>query len=93
MWYANEKYVEEVEDVNKQLLKLEGSLDDKDARITLAKFLRNNLSFKKRYPSIIANIGAVRPNIAVNEPDVFSKDTNQIKLENVIKAPAIMILD
>ena len=45
MWYANEKYAEEVEDVNKQLLKLEGSLDDKDARITLAKFLRNNLSF------------------------------------------------
>ena len=45
MWYANEKYVEEVEDVNKQLLKLEGSLDDKEARITLAKFLRNNLSF------------------------------------------------
>jgi hypothetical protein len=45
------------------------------------------------YPSIIAHIGAVLPNIAVSEPDVLSNDTNQIKLENVIKAPAIIILD
>ena len=45
MWYANEKYVPKVENVNEELLKLEGSLDDKEARITLAKFLRNNLTF------------------------------------------------
>ena len=45
MWYANEKYAPKVENVNEELLKLEGSLDDKEARITLAKFLRNNLTF------------------------------------------------
>ena len=45
MWYANEKYVPKVENINQELLKLEGSLDDKEARITLAKFLRNNLTF------------------------------------------------
>ena len=45
MWYANEKHVPKVENINQELLKLEGSLDDKEARITLAKFLRNNLTF------------------------------------------------
>ena len=45
MWYANEKFIDPVEDVNKELLKIEGSLDEKEARISLAKFLRNNLSF------------------------------------------------
>ena len=45
MWYANEKFIDPVEDVNKELLKIEGCLDEKEARISLAKFLRNNLSF------------------------------------------------
>ena len=45
MWYANEKYIPKVNNVNEELLKLEGDLDDKEARITLARFLRNNLSF------------------------------------------------
>ena len=45
MWYANPNLAKEVEDVNKTLLKLEGELDDKEAKITLAKFLRNNLAF------------------------------------------------
>ena len=39
MWYANEKFIDPVEDVNKELLKIEGSLDEKEARISLAKFL------------------------------------------------------
>ena len=45
MWYANPNLAKEVEDVNKTLLKLEGELDDKEAKISLAKFLRNNLAF------------------------------------------------
>ena len=45
MWYANPNLAKEVEDVNKTLLKLEGELDDKEAKISLAKFLRNNLPF------------------------------------------------
>lgn len=43
MWYCPTKYEKPVEDINKELLKLEGTLMDKDAKITLAKFLRSNL--------------------------------------------------
>ena len=45
MWYANEKSCKKVKNINEELLNIEGSLDDKEARITLAKFLRNNLTF------------------------------------------------
>ena len=45
MWYADKESTKPVTDVNKQLLKLEGDLDDKEAKITLAKFLRHNLTF------------------------------------------------
>ena len=54
MWYANPNLAKEVEDVNKTLLKLEGELDDKEAKITLAKFLRNNLAFTTE---LISEIG------------------------------------
>ena len=45
MWYAPEKYKIESGNTNKELLKLEGYLDDKEARISLAKFLNANLGF------------------------------------------------
>lgn len=45
MWYSPEKYNKEVVNVNEESLKLVGSLSDKEAKITLVKFLRNNLSF------------------------------------------------
>jgi len=45
MWYANEKSCKKVKNINEELLSIKGSLDDKEARITLAKFLRNNLTF------------------------------------------------
>lgn len=45
MWYCPEKYKKEVNKINQDLLNLKGELNDKQAKITLAKFLRNNLSF------------------------------------------------
>ena len=45
MWYAPEKYNKEVENVNKELLKLKGDLNDKEAKITLVKFLKANIGF------------------------------------------------
>ena len=45
MWYCPDKYKGNIPDVNKELLKLEGILDDKEAKITLAKFLNSNLAF------------------------------------------------
>ena len=45
MWYAPEKYKKEVLDYNQEVLSMKGELEDKEAKITLAKFLRNNLSF------------------------------------------------
>ena len=44
MWYSAEKYNEGVVDLNSELKELKGELEDKQARITLAKFLRNNLT-------------------------------------------------
>ncbi len=43
MWYCPEKYKKDLPDVNSELLKLEGILDDKEAKISLAKFLSSNL--------------------------------------------------
>ena len=45
MWYSPEKNKKHIEDVNSSLLKLKGELETKDAKITLAKFLRANLGF------------------------------------------------
>lgn len=45
MWYCPEKYEKEVVNVNDELLQIKGSLDETDAKITLAKFLRYNISF------------------------------------------------
>ena len=39
------KYIKEVRDTNKELLELKGFLNDKEAKITLAKFLRANIGF------------------------------------------------
>ena len=45
MWYAPEKYQQNVKDTNLELLELKGELDSKAAKISLAKFLRANLGF------------------------------------------------
>ena len=45
MWYCPDKYKKNVDKVNQSLLEIQGELEDKQAKITLAKFLRNNLSF------------------------------------------------
>jgi hypothetical protein len=45
MWYCPEKYKIEVPNTNDELLKLEGDLNDKEAKISLAKFLRYNVGF------------------------------------------------
>ena len=45
MWYCPEKYELDQTDVNAELAKLKGDLDNKEARISLAKFLRANLGF------------------------------------------------
>ena len=41
MWYAPEN--KKVESLNEQLLSLKGTLENKEAKISLAKFLRANL--------------------------------------------------
>ena len=45
MWYAPEKYDKKLIDVNESILDLKGDLNSKDAKISLAKFLRANLGF------------------------------------------------
>ncbi|SVB03754.1 uncharacterized protein METZ01_LOCUS156608, partial [marine metagenome] len=45
MWYEPEKYHRKLESINEQSLQLKGSLDDKQAKISLVKFLRSNLGF------------------------------------------------
>lgn len=44
MFHCPDKYKIKLPDVNKELYQLEGVLSEKEARITLAKFLRHNLS-------------------------------------------------
>ena len=39
MWYCPDKYKKDTPDINKELLKLEGVLEDKEAKVSLAKFL------------------------------------------------------
>jgi len=45
MWYCPEKYSKPVPNLNEELLKLKGELPDRQAKITLAKFMRSNLGF------------------------------------------------
>ena len=45
MWYCPEKYVRPIVDINKESLALKGELGDRQAKITLAKFMRSNLGF------------------------------------------------
>jgi len=45
MWYTHEKYNRVVNNTNLELLDLKGELESKQAKITLAKFLRANLGF------------------------------------------------
>lgn len=45
MWYNSEKFVKQTTDVNAELMQLVGDLEDKEAKITLARFLRANLGF------------------------------------------------
>jgi len=42
MWYAPEKYNDDFKNVNEELLKLKGDLNNKEAKISLAKFLYAN---------------------------------------------------
>ena len=45
MIYSPEKYKKEYHDINKELMELKGVLNDKEAKISLVKFLRANLGF------------------------------------------------
>ena len=45
MWYCPDKYKKDIPNINEELLKLKGDLLDKEAKITLAKFLKSNLGF------------------------------------------------
>ena len=45
MIYSPDKYKKDYPDINNQLMELKGILNDKDAKISLAKFLRANLGF------------------------------------------------
>ena len=39
MWYCPDKYKKIITNVNDEMAKMDGSLQEKDARISLAKFL------------------------------------------------------
>jgi hypothetical protein len=43
MWYAPEKYERNLDSVNDKILEIKGGLSDKEAKISLAKFLRANI--------------------------------------------------
>lgn len=45
MWYDPEKYRLSIKDVNQEIASLHGELSDKDAKISLAKFLYRNIGF------------------------------------------------
>jgi len=45
MWYCPDKYKKDIPNINQELLKLEGDLLDKEAKVSLARFLRSNLGF------------------------------------------------
>ena len=45
MWYCPDKYKKDIPNVNQELLILKGDLLDKEAKVSLARFLRSNLGF------------------------------------------------
>jgi hypothetical protein len=45
VWYEPEKYRKEFVDFNKELAEIKGELDDNEAKITFAKFMRRNIGF------------------------------------------------
>ena len=45
MWYCPDKYKVEARKENEEFLSLKGELDDKEAKISLAKFLHANIAF------------------------------------------------
>ena len=45
MWHETPKYKKPTENYNAIFEKLQGELEDKEAKITLCKFLRQNLYF------------------------------------------------
>jgi hypothetical protein len=45
MWYCPEKYEVKPENINEKMMEIEGFMSDKEAKITLAKFLHANLGF------------------------------------------------
>jgi hypothetical protein len=45
MWYCPEKYEIEPENINEKMMSIEGFLSDREAKMTLAKFLHANLGF------------------------------------------------
>ena len=45
MWYAPEKYERETVNINDEILAMKGDLNTKEAKISLAKFLKSNLGF------------------------------------------------
>ena len=49
MWYEPKKYVKPIKDINLELQQLVGELEDKEARITLAKFLYRNLGLATNF--------------------------------------------
>ena len=45
MWYCPERYEKETFNVNEEFLKIKGELKEKEAKISLAKFLCANVGF------------------------------------------------
>ena len=45
MWYCPDKYKKSIPNLNEEFLDLKGELPDRQAKITLAKFMRSNLGF------------------------------------------------
>lgn len=45
MWYCPEKYEREPENINKEMMNIEGFLSDREAKVSLARFLHANLGF------------------------------------------------
>lgn len=45
MWYCPDKYNFKLPDVNEELLKMKGTLEDQEAKNSLVKFLRHNIGF------------------------------------------------
>ena len=43
MWYCPDKYKKSIPNLNEEFLDLKGELSDKQAKITLAKFLNSNI--------------------------------------------------